>query len=140
MEERFVSEQSITKLEIRDFNMDVYTPIQTMLIRFKNRDLVVSSNLNNRNEDKQNTQTNYHQIDKLVIQVKSSESLNPTAEVITKMLERRHNQVVDFEFTIPELLLKQQQRTQNIFNIVLGAIAGISLLVGRIGIMNIMLA
>ena len=56
------------------------------------------------------------------------------------MLERRHYGVVDFEITIPELLLKQQQRTQNIFNIVLAAIAAISLLVGGIGIMNIMLA
>ena len=46
----------------------------------------------------------------------------------------------DFEVTIPELLLKQQQRTKNIFNVVLGAIAGISLIVGGIGIMNIMLA
>jgi len=48
--------------------------------------------------------------------------------------------MVDFEITIPELLLKQQQRTKSIFNFVLGAIAGISLLVGGIGIMNIMLA
>jgi putative ABC transport system permease protein len=48
--------------------------------------------------------------------------------------------MVDFEIEIPELLLKQQQRTNDIFNYVLGAIAGISLLVGGIGIMNIMLA
>lgn len=136
MEERFVSEQSISKLGIRDFNMDVYIPIQTMLVRFKNRELIVASNL----IDESRRVDNYHQIDKLVIQVEESESLNPTAEVITKLLERRHNRVIDFEVTIPELLLKQQQRTQNIFNIVLGAIAGISLLVGGIGIMNIMLA
>jgi putative ABC transport system permease protein len=56
------------------------------------------------------------------------------------MLYRRHNSLYDFEVTIPELLLKQQQRTKNIFNIVLGVIAGISLIVGGIGIMNIMLA
>ena len=56
------------------------------------------------------------------------------------MLYRRHSELYDFEVTIPELLLKQQQRTKNIFNIVLGAIAGISLIVGGIGIMNIMLA
>jgi putative ABC transport system permease protein len=56
------------------------------------------------------------------------------------MLLRRHNGLFDFEVTIPELLLKQQQRTKGIFNIVLGVIAGISLLVGGIGIMNIMLA
>jgi putative ABC transport system permease protein len=83
---------------------------------------------------------NYHQIDKLTVQVQESERLGPTADVISRMLQRRHYGVVDFEVTIPELLLKQQQRTQQIFNIVLGAIAGISLLVGGIGIMNIMLA
>ena len=139
MEERLISEQSISKLGIRDFNMDVYIPIQSMLIRFKNRDLVTGYSI--MNEDPNITLSqNYHQIDKIVVQVEESESLNPTAEVIAKLLERRHNRVVDFEITIPELLLKQQQRTQNIFNLVLGAIAGISLLVGGIGIMNIMLA
>lgn len=138
MEERLVSEQSISKLGIRDFNMDVYIPIQSMLIRFKNRDLVTGYDLESDESSQKNP--NYHQIDKLVVQVAESESLNPTAEVISKLLARSHNGVVDFEITIPELLLKQQQRTQNIFNIVLGAIAGISLLVGGIGIMNIMLA
>ena len=138
MEERLVSEQSISKLGIRDFNMDVYIPIQSMLVRFKNRDLVTGYDLESDEASLKNP--NYHQIDKLVVQVADSESLNPTAEVISKLLARSHNGVVDFEITIPELLLKQQQRTQNIFNIVLGAIAGISLLVGGIGIMNIMLA
>jgi putative ABC transport system permease protein len=56
------------------------------------------------------------------------------------MLSRRHNQVIDFEISVPELLLKQQQHTKNIFNGVLAAIAAISLIVGGIGIMNIMLA
>jgi len=59
---------------------------------------------------------------------------------LSRMLARKHYEVVDFEIEIPELLLKQQQRTNDIFNYVLGAIAGISLLVGGIGIMNIMLA
>jgi putative ABC transport system permease protein len=62
------------------------------------------------------------------------------AEVAQRMLARRHNTVVDFEITVPELLLKQEQRTRTIFNVVLGAIASISLVVGGIGIMNIMLA
>jgi putative ABC transport system permease protein len=74
------------------------------------------------------------------VQVDETENLSATAEVIRRMLLRRHNDLYDFEVTIPELLLKQQQRTKNIFNIVLGVIAGISLLVGGIGIMNIMLA
>jgi putative ABC transport system permease protein len=56
------------------------------------------------------------------------------------MLYRRHQELKDYEITVPELLLKQEQRTKDIFNIVLGAIASISLVVGGIGIMNIMFA
>jgi putative ABC transport system permease protein len=56
------------------------------------------------------------------------------------MMKRRHAEVEDVEIKVPELLLKQEQRTKDIFNIVLGAIASISLLIGGIGIMNIMLA
>jgi putative ABC transport system permease protein len=83
---------------------------------------------------------NYHQLDRLVLQVDETADLTPTAEILSRLLERRHFDVVDYEIEIPELLLKQQQRTNDIFNYVLGAIAGISLLVGGIGIMNIMLA
>lgn len=144
LEERIVSDQTIAKLGIRDFNMDVYVPIQTMFVRYKNRDMITAGSIMAaRSQNQSGTSqgpTNYHQIDKLVVQVEESSMLNPTAEVISRILERRHLNVIDYEITIPELLLKQQQRTQNIFNIVLGAIAGISLLVGGIGIMNIMLA
>ncbi len=144
LEERIVSDQTIAKLGIRDYNMDVYVPIQTMFIRYKDRDMVTAGSIiAARAQDQSNAPqgpNNYHQLDKLVVQVEESTMLNPTAEVISRMLERRHFNVIDYEITIPELLLKQQQRTQNIFNIVLGAIAGISLLVGGIGIMNIMLA
>jgi putative ABC transport system permease protein len=66
--------------------------------------------------------------------------IEPTVRIIKQMLLRRHTGVEDFEIKVPELLLKQEQRTKDIFNIVLGAIASISLLVGGIGIMNIMLA
>lgn len=157
---RYISEQAMTNLGIRDYNMDVYTPIQTVLVRYINRDLVTGSGLKksfgssvsfgrrgggfsittttaSTDDDKP---SNYHQIDRLVVQVNESEKLNTTADVLARMLERRHYGVVDYEISIPELLLKQQQRTQNIFNIVLAAIAAISLLVGGIGIMNIMLA
>jgi putative ABC transport system permease protein len=66
--------------------------------------------------------------------------MNAASVFIERMLTRRHNGQKDFKVSIPEMLVKQQQRTKDIFNIVLGAIAGISLLVGGIGIMNIMLA
>ena len=74
------------------------------------------------------------------MRVTESQLVPGVADVVQRMLARRHNAVVDFEITAPELLLKQEQRTKTIFNIVLGAIASISLVVGGIGIMNIMLA
>ena len=83
---------------------------------------------------------NYNQLDRLTVRVAKSEVITSVSETITRMLERKHNKVVDFEVEVPELLLKQEQRTRTIFNVVLGAIASISLLVGGIGIMNIMLA
>jgi putative ABC transport system permease protein len=155
LQERSVSQASISKLGIRDFNMDVYVPLQSVLVRYRNRDLITAEALrlaaqnsrgfrsnNGQNSDLENDQEkkNYHQLDRLVIQVDQTEKLQPTAEIISRLLKRRHYDVVDYEIEIPELLLKQQQRTNDIFNYVLGAIAGISLLVGGIGIMNIMLA
>ncbi|MCK4631359.1 MAG: FtsX-like permease family protein, partial [Bacteroidales bacterium] len=87
-----------------------------------------------------NTYSNYNQLDKIIVQVEETEQLKSTTEVLGRMILRRHSEVKDFEIIVPELLLKQQQRTKDIFNIVLGAIASISLVVGGIGIMNIMFA
>jgi putative ABC transport system permease protein len=86
------------------------------------------------------TDTNYNQLDRIIVQMSETESLNSATEILSRMILRRHQGVKDYEITVPEMLLKQQQRTKDIFNIVLGAIAGISLLVGGIGIMNIMFA
>ena len=156
LKERVVSESSISKLGIRDYNMDVYTPLQSLLIRYRNRELITAEDLRKaamgsrgmvviiggqQEDDSQaEEKKNYHQLDRLVVQVAETEKLNSTAEILSRILSRRHYDLVDFEIEIPELLLKQQQRTNDIFNYVLGAIAGISLLVGGIGIMNIMLA
>jgi ABC-type antimicrobial peptide transport system permease subunit len=68
------------------------------------------------------------------------ERVREAANIIQAALKRRHGSVADYQISIPEELLRQRQKTQRIFNIVMGAIAGISLLVGGIGIMNIMLA
>ncbi|MBL7834270.1 MAG: ABC transporter permease [Cyclobacteriaceae bacterium] len=160
MKERLVSKTSISKLGIRDFNMDIYAPLQTVLVRYRNRDVISAEALrkeamksggnfiiigggggeDEQSEEEQMESKNYHQLDRLVIQVEQTNQLQPIAEIISRMLERRHYDLIDYEIEIPELLLKQQQRTNDIFNYVLGAIAGISLLVGGIGIMNIMLA
>lgn len=154
LNERVVSSASIAKLGIRDFNMDIYTPLESVLIRYKNRDRITAEQLRlatmrsqgmvfgntAASGENESEKKNYHQLDRLVIQVESGDQLTPTAEIVSRLLERKHYGVVDYEIEIPELLLKQQQRTNDIFNYVLGAIAGISLLVGGIGIMNIMLA
>jgi putative ABC transport system permease protein len=63
-----------------------------------------------------------------------------SALTVNHLLARRHGEQNDYELVVPAALLKQQQQTQKIFTIVMSAIAGISLLVGGIGIMNIMLA
>ncbi|MFP4041937.1 MAG: ABC transporter permease [Bacteroidales bacterium] len=83
---------------------------------------------------------NYHQFDRIIIKVNDSKDLRPTASLTERILERKHNNVEDYKIIIPELLIKQKQEANEMFNFVLGAIAGISLLVGGIGIMNIMFA
>lgn len=129
-------------------NDNVYVPVKTMLMRFKNRALTnPNSGTAMRggrrimiSQTATDTKKNYHQLDRIVVQVNETDQITPTVELLSRMLLRRHSDVQDFEITVPELLLKQQQRTNEIFNIVLGVIAGISLLVGGIGIMNIMFA
>ena len=104
-----------------NFNRNVYIPITAAIKRFPRA--VFSS-----------------EIDRIIVQVRDAERIQEAANIVNKSMQRRHNMVSDFNITIPEALLKQRQKTQRIFNIVMGAIAGISLLVGGIGIMNIMLA
>jgi putative ABC transport system permease protein len=144
IEEKLISDKAQENLGIRDLNEDIYIPTNTFLVRYKDRKIIVDDvnvrNTNLNGPKKKNLRGNYHQIDKLTIQVSNSNELKATAEVLSKMLKRRHNDVLDFEITIPIQLLKQQQKTKQIFNIVLSIIAGISLLIGGIGIMNIMLA
>lgn len=151
IEEKLISNDAQENLGIRDINMDVYLPIKTFLVRYKDRKVFVDKvedeavgmiffGGNQSGPKKRIPRGNYHQIDKLIIQVYNSNELTATANVISRMLKRKHNGVVDFEISIPIHLLKQQQKTKQIFNVVLSIIAGISLLIGGIGIMNIMLA
>jgi len=117
MQDRRIS-SGIPAANLRDVNKDVYIPLDTALQR-------VGGQKN---------------MTEIIIQASDSEHIKELAAVIRNSLDRRHNKVEDYELIIPDELLKQSQKTQKIFNIVMGAIAGISLLVGGIGIMNIMLA
>jgi len=79
-------------------------------------------------------------LDELLVKVKDEVSTRNTAELMRPLLDRLHGGADDYEIVIPEALLEQKRQTQRIFTIVMGSIASISLLVGGIGIMNIMLA
>jgi putative ABC transport system permease protein len=79
-------------------------------------------------------------LDELVVSVAPGMPVQETAAAIGSLLDRLHGGARDYTLTVPEALLEQSQRTQRLFDVVMGAIAGISLLVGGIGIMNIMLA
>jgi putative ABC transport system permease protein len=79
-------------------------------------------------------------LDEIVVRLAPGVEPQGTARVIDALLGRLHAGARDYELVVPEALLAQSRRTQRLFNLVMGAIAGISLLVGGIGIMNIMLA
>ena len=152
MEKTDVALTRFENIGVNVMNDNIYIPAKTMLMRYQNRALVASRIKGGGGVSffgmgfafsfnaGQNTSSNYHQLDKIIVQVNDSEELSPSTEVLSRLMMRRHQDVKDFEITVPELLLKQEQRTKDIFNIVLGAIASISLLVGGIGIMNIMFA
>ncbi|MFW6268165.1 MAG: ABC transporter permease [Marinilabiliaceae bacterium] len=147
IERRDFTASASDELGISSTDNKIIVPVKTMLRRFKDRARVNPEALEEaagggggNDEDNGEVETMEDQLDKIIVQVEETEALSASAEVIRRILLRRHSNIFDFEVTVPELLLKQQQRTNDIFNIVLGAIASISLVVGGIGIMNIMLA
>lgn len=81
-----------------------------------------------------------NEIDRFILQVSDPEMLETGARVLSAQLDQRHAGIEDFALVIPLQLFRQHQQTQRIFRVVMGAIAAVSLLVGGIGIMNIMLA
>lgn len=79
-------------------------------------------------------------VSELVVRLGSSDDVIPTLPLIRRVLEVNHRGADDYRILVPQELLRQAQRTQSTFDAVLGSVAGISLLVGGIGIMNVMLA
>lgn len=113
-----------------DQEVDAYIPLTTARERFG--DIVMR-----RSEGSfERSMVELHQ---LVVEVDELENVESTAEAIEQLLRRFHPRE-DYRVSVPLALLRQAEATQRTFNIVLGSIAGISLLVGGIGIMNIMLA
>jgi putative ABC transport system permease protein len=109
---------------------DAYIPINVVRHRFGDINVNFSAG---------NFQRELVELHQLIVRCSSTEHVEATAKAVTTMLDRFHRNK-DYKMTVPLALLRQARETQRIFNIVLGSIAGISLLVGGIGIMNIMLA
>ncbi|MHC4616742.1 MAG: ABC transporter permease [Planctomycetota bacterium] len=117
-------------IQIPDQQVDVYIPIEVARKYFG--DISTRRTMGGRERE----MVELHQI---IVEVDSAENVELTAKGIEEMIKRFHDKK-DYEISVPLALLKQAEDTKRRFNIVLGSIAGISLLVGGIGIMNIMLA
>lgn len=124
--------KSTVKKEGANGDVAVYIPAESFLLRIEDRGKLSLGGRRSVRGKKKN------QLDRAYIQVAETDNLLNSSKIIARLLERRHGGITDFSVEVPELLLKQQEETKSIFNIVLGVIAGISLLVGGIGIMNIM--
>lgn len=124
--------QTAQKVDIksRDTDRDVYLPITTSLRKFT----FAPSELNLRNS------VDYNVVDEIALKVSDASFLREARDSLARILSRRHANIPDYQVIVPTELLEQSQQTQRLFNLVMGCIAGLSLLVGGIGIMNIMLA
>ncbi len=121
LEARQLVKEEFQGVEIESGDNSVFIPITTALKMFDQPKLA-------------------SELDELVLRVRPDASIAETSILVSAALKKMHGGEADFTVVIPEDLLDQSRRTRRIFNIVMGGIAGISLLVGGIGIMNIMLA
>lgn len=119
------------QIDTANLNEDLYIPISSARSRFGELQRIVSAG--SRSYER-------NQLSEIAIAVESEELVPQTAEMVRKLLESKHKDDHEYEVVVPLELLQQAEHEKQIWNIVLGSIAGISLLVGGIGIMNIMLA
>ena len=108
----------------------VFVPMTTVKERWGDRNVKRSAG---------STDIELVEVHEAILEVPAPELVIPTAEAVKALLARFHKKE-DYTVVVPLALLEESKRTKRIFNIVLGSIAGISLVVGGIGIMNIMLA
>jgi putative ABC transport system permease protein len=114
--------ETVGELASRDLNSDIYIPLTTFNKRFIRENQLES------------------EIKQITVKVTNSDKLPEISEIIRHLLNRHHFNNEDFSIIIPFELMKQEEKERRIYNVLLGSIAAISLLVGGIGIMNIMLA
>ncbi|KAA0134191.1 FtsX-like permease family protein [Gimesia chilikensis] len=115
----------------QDYNKDVYIPIKTLQAREGDLDI----------KRQAGSMTAEHiELNQITLRVNDKDTVLPTAQAIRETLEQSHPRNKDYAVVVPLELLKQAEQIRMIFNVVLGSIAAISLVVGGIGIMNIMLA
>jgi putative ABC transport system permease protein len=142
MADKYIGRGKVEGLELKNLNEDVYIPFSTAAKKFER----VAKGASGGGvyfvieEESGGQAYNTPEIDQLTITVADFNYVPAMSRLLEAMLTRRHAGIDDFDIVVPESLLRQSQKTQQIFNIVMGAIAGLSLLVGGIGIMNIMLA
>lgn len=140
--------ESLQSIGMNNYNDEVFAPINTVLRRYKDRGRITEKllktkrgNDDDENNNEQKTETEItDQIEKIVIAIDETDNMKQSVDILYRLLLRRHHEVEDFEIIVPEQILQQKKQTNDTFNILLGVIAAISLLVGGIGIMNIMLA
>ncbi len=117
-------------LDSQDFNRDVYMPLETLRARIG--DMVFTSRSGSREGE-------VVELSQITVTMPDMELVEPAADIIRTLLEKYHEQD-DFGVVVPKELLRQAELMRMMFNLLLVLIAGISLVVGGIGIMNIMLA
>lgn len=117
-------------LAAEDYSRDIYVPISTLWRRNGDMDIVTKPG---------QFQRDIHEISQITLQVADRNLVLQTADIVRNTIEQGHT-MEDFGVTVPLELLQQAQTTRLMFILFLGLIAAISLVVGGIGIMNIMLA
>jgi len=120
---QLVVQSDVGGLAAQDQNNVIYVPIRAAILRIE--DVMAYSR---------------DEIDALYLRLSSENDVAPAGAVIRSLLDTTHRGAADFAVVVPAELLAEQQRTRRLFEFVMVAIASISLLVGGIGIMNIMLA